>query len=82
MTAICTFSEDDFVVGDTLYVIFQLWGLTPELKQSGSLNYDIVRENGDKVKSFSRKLSAYQTPGVFMKKFLWKTGHRPTICSP
>ena len=60
--------RNDFVVGDTLYVVFQLWGLTPELKQGGSLTYEIMRENGDKVKSFSRKLSDYQTPGVFYEE--------------
>jgi len=60
--------RNDFVVGDTLYVVFQLWGLTPELKQGGSLTYEIMRENGDKVKSFSRKLSDYQAQGFFYEE--------------
>ncbi|MFA4926512.1 MAG: tetratricopeptide repeat protein, partial [Candidatus Aminicenantales bacterium] len=60
--------RNDFVVGDRLYAVFQLWGLTPELKQSGSLNYEIVKENGDKVKSFSKKISDYQGSPVFYEE--------------
>lgn len=60
--------RNDFVVGDRLYAVFQLWGLTPELKQSGSLNYEIVKENGDKVKSFSKKISDYQGSQVFYEE--------------
>jgi len=57
--------RNDFAVDDTLYVFFQLWGLTPELKQKGILNYDLVRENGEKVKSFSKKISDYSDQNVF-----------------
>jgi len=46
--------RNDFVVGDRLYAVFQLWGLTPELKQSGSLNYEIVKEMVIRL-SLSRK---------------------------
>jgi hypothetical protein len=57
--------RNDFAVDDTLYVFFQLWGLTPELKQKGILNYDLVRENGEKVKSFSKKIADYSDQNVF-----------------
>ncbi len=60
--------RNDFVVGDRLYAVFQLWGLTSELKQTGSLNYEVVKENGDKVKSFSKKISDYQGSQVFYEE--------------
>jgi GWxTD domain-containing protein len=60
--------RNDFVVGDTLYLILQLWGLTPEIKQGGSLNYEIFRENGDKITSLSKKLSDYQGREVFYEE--------------
>ncbi|MGB9763782.1 MAG: GWxTD domain-containing protein [Candidatus Saccharicenans sp.] len=57
--------RNDFIAADTLYVFFQIWGLTPELKQKAVLNYDLVKENGEKVKAFSRRLADYPEENVF-----------------
>lgn len=62
--------RNDFVLGDRMYAFFQVWGLTPELRSQGSLNYEVVRENGEVVKGFSKKLSEYPEGNVFYEEFV------------
>jgi len=62
--------RNDFVLGDRMYAFFQLWGLTPQLRNTGSLNYEVVRENGEIVKSFSKKLTEYTEGNVFYEEFV------------
>jgi len=57
--------RNDFTADDTFYVFLQIWNLTPELREKGILNYDLVRENGEKVKAFSKKVSDYIDQNVF-----------------
>ncbi|MBC7362119.1 MAG: GWxTD domain-containing protein [Candidatus Aminicenantes bacterium] len=60
--------RNDFISDDTLYAFFQIWGLTPALREKGVLNYEVIRENGEKVKAFSRKISEYPEPDVFYEE--------------
>ncbi|MGQ9801308.1 MAG: GWxTD domain-containing protein [Candidatus Saccharicenans sp.] len=62
--------RNDFVLGDRMYAFFQVWGLTPELRNQGSLNYEVVRENGEVVKAFSKKLNEYTGGNVFYEEFI------------
>ncbi|MDI6697362.1 MAG: GWxTD domain-containing protein [Candidatus Saccharicenans sp.] len=62
--------RNDFVPGDRMYAFFQVWGLTPQLRNSGSLVYEVVRENGEVVKNFSKKLSEYTDGNVFYEEFV------------
>ncbi|MBC7348947.1 MAG: GWxTD domain-containing protein [Candidatus Aminicenantes bacterium] len=62
--------RNDFVLGDRMYAFFQVWGLTPELRDQGSLNYEVVRENGEVIKAFSKKLSEYTESNVFYEEFI------------
>ncbi len=62
--------RNDFVLGDRMYAFFQVWGLTPQLRNSGSLVYEVVRENGEVVKNFSKKLSEYTDGNVFYEEFV------------
>ncbi|RFT16694.1 MAG: hypothetical protein OP8BY_1307 [Candidatus Saccharicenans subterraneus] len=62
--------RNDFVLGDRMYAFFQVWGLSPQLRNSGSLNYEVVRENGEIVKSFSKKLTEYTEGNVFYEEFV------------
>ncbi len=60
--------RNDFVQGDRLYAFFQVWGITPELRKSGSFNYVVSRESGEEVKNFSKKLSEYGEGNLFYEE--------------
>jgi GWxTD domain-containing protein len=60
--------RNDFVAGDNLYVFFQIWGMPENLRLNGTLNYEISKESGEIVKSFSRKISDYQSQRVFYEQ--------------
>ena len=53
--------RNDFIVGDTLYLFFQLPALGGELKEQGSLQFDILKDNVSVV-SLLKKISEY--PGL------------------
>ncbi|MDD8031030.1 MAG: GWxTD domain-containing protein [Acidobacteriota bacterium] len=61
--------RNDFVQGDKLYVFFQIWSLTPELKEKGLLTYEVVRENGEVVKSLSKRPAEYPQQNLFFEEF-------------
>ncbi|MGB9893232.1 MAG: GWxTD domain-containing protein [Candidatus Saccharicenans sp.] len=60
--------RNDFLNSDTLYAFFQIWGLTKTIREKGTLNYELLRENGEVVKSFSRKVSEYPERSVFVEQ--------------
>ncbi|MGB9835148.1 MAG: GWxTD domain-containing protein [Candidatus Saccharicenans sp.] len=60
--------RNDFIPGDNLYVFFQIWDLPAELRLNGVLNYEISKDTGEIVKSFSRKISEYQEQKVFYEQ--------------
>ncbi len=62
--------RNDFVLGDRMYAFFQVWPLSPQMRNSGSLSYEVVRENGEIVKSFSKKLAEYTEGNVFYEEFV------------
>lgn len=58
----------DFAAKDTLFLYFQIRGLTPELRESGSLVYDLYRE-AEKVKSTVRAVRDYASSLNFLEEF-------------
>lgn len=60
--------RNDFTAQDTLYVYFQVRGLTQELKDSGNLDFSIFKEN-EKAHSVSRKLEEYPDQLNFLEEF-------------
>jgi tetratricopeptide (TPR) repeat protein len=60
--------RNDFVTKDTLYLFFQVRGLTPELRESGSLDYAIFRD-AEKVRSVTRAVKDYGDTMDFLEEF-------------
>jgi len=60
--------RNDFIAGDNLFVFFQVWDLPESQKLSSVFNYEISKENGEIVKSFSKKISEYQNQKVFYEE--------------
>lgn len=48
-----------FLLQDKIFLYFQIFGAGPELKEKGSLKYEIFREE-ESVLSFSKKVNAYK----------------------
>ncbi len=57
-----------FLRQDELIVGFQVCGLSEELKKEGELRYIFYKEN-EEYKSFSKKISDYESPLDFVEKF-------------
>jgi GWxTD domain-containing protein len=60
--------RNDFTAQDTLYVYFQVRGLTQELKDNGNLEFSIFKGN-EKVHSVSRSLKEYTDQLNFLEEF-------------
>lgn len=60
--------RNDFAPGDRLYLYFQILGLTEELKESGFLEYSILKE-GEKVLSLSRNIKDCPDKMNFFEEF-------------
>lgn len=60
--------RNDFAKKDTLYVYFQIQGLTPALKEKGSLEFSIIKE-GEKVYSSEKKIKDYPDPANIIEQF-------------
>jgi len=60
--------RNDFLNSDTLYAFFQVWGLTKALREKGTFNYELARESGEVVKSFSKKISEYPERSIFVEE--------------
>ena len=57
----------DFAAKDSLYLFFQVRGLTAELKETGSLAYDLSNETG-KVRSFVKAAKDYGNSLNFLEE--------------
>jgi GWxTD domain-containing protein len=60
--------KNDFAAQDTLSLFFQVRGLTPELRESASLDYAIYRE-AEKVRSLVKALKEYGETSDFLEDF-------------
>jgi GWxTD domain-containing protein len=58
----------DFTAKDTLYLYFQVRGLTSELRETGTLEYGIFRET-QKVRSLVKPVKDYGGPLDFLEEF-------------
>jgi len=60
--------RNDFTRQDTLTLFFQIRGLTQDLKESGTLEYAIFKEN-EKVRSFVKNIKDYPGHTSFFEEF-------------
>ncbi|MDH7513843.1 MAG: GWxTD domain-containing protein [Clostridiales bacterium] len=60
--------RNDFTHQDTLYLFFQVSGLTEELRAAGSLEFTIFKE-GEKVFTLSKSLRDYPDPSNILEEF-------------
>jgi GWxTD domain-containing protein len=60
--------RNDFTSQDTLFLFFQILGLTPELRENGSLEYSIFK-NETKVHSLIKAIRDYPDRTNFLEKF-------------
>jgi GWxTD domain-containing protein len=60
--------RNEFSKNDTLYLFFQIFGLTKELADQGTLEYSLFREE-EKIKSFSKKVADYPDKTHFLEEF-------------
>jgi len=60
--------RNDFSSQDTLYMYFQLLGLTPDLREKGSIEFAILKEN-EKVSSLTRRLADYPDKTNILQEF-------------
>ena len=67
-TQIVPSPRNDFATQDTLYLYCQLLGLTPELKEVGSLEFAILKDNV-KVSSLKRPLAEYPDKSNILQEF-------------
>ncbi len=59
--------RNDFTREDTLTLYFQVLGLTPDLKESGTLEYDLFKEDV-KVRSFVKSIKDYPSQTNFFEE--------------
>jgi len=59
--------RNDFVRTDTLYLYFQIFGLTESLKQNGKLRYILEREQTE-IPVFTKNISEYASDGEFYEE--------------
>ena len=67
-TQIVPSPRNDFATQDNLYLYCQLLGLTPELKEAGSLEFAILKDNV-KVSSLKRPLDEYPDKSNILQEF-------------
>jgi len=60
--------RNDFSKNETLYLFFQIFGLTEELAEKGALEYSLFKEK-EKIHSFSKKVTDYPDPNYFLEEF-------------
>ena len=60
--------RNDFTRQDTLTLFFQILGLTQDLKESGTLEYALFRED-EKVRSFVKNIKDYASQTNFFEEF-------------
>lgn len=67
--------RNDFSREDTLYLAFQIYPLNKELRESGCLEYSILRQSisgSEKVLSFVKSIKEYADPMDFFEEFALK----------
>ncbi|MFW6140528.1 MAG: GWxTD domain-containing protein [Acidobacteriota bacterium] len=60
--------RNDFCKNETLYLFFQVFGLTHKLEQEGILKYTLFKEDQE-VHSFNKNISDYPDPAYFIEEF-------------
>jgi tetratricopeptide (TPR) repeat protein len=60
--------RNDFSKNETLYLFFQIFGLTEELSVQGTLEYSLFNED-KKIHSFSKKIADYPDKTYFLEEF-------------
>ena len=60
--------RNDFYSQETLYLYFQILGLTEDLKENASLEYSIFR-NDEKIQSFVKSIKEYASQTNFFEEF-------------
>jgi GWxTD domain-containing protein len=60
--------RNDFTAADPLLVYFQLQGLTPELRENGTLQYEIFKE-AENIRSLSKAVRDYGNSLNFLEEF-------------
>jgi GWxTD domain-containing protein len=60
--------RNDFSKNETLYLFFQIFGLTEELSIQGTLEYSLFNEE-EKIHSFSKKIADYSDKTYFLEEF-------------
>ena len=60
--------RNDFLRQDTLALFFQVRGLTQDLKESGTFEYAVFKED-EKVRSFVKNVRDYSNPRDFFEEF-------------
>ncbi|MCP2604459.1 GWxTD domain-containing protein, partial [Candidatus Aminicenantes bacterium AC-708-M15] len=60
--------DNTFSTSDTLYIFFQIFGLTPELKKQGILKYTFYRGN-EEYQTYTDELKNYSESMNFIREF-------------
>jgi len=60
--------RNDFAKNDTLYLFFQIYGLTPELAENKTLEYALYKDE-EKVFSRTKKVAEYPNLAYFLEAF-------------
>jgi len=60
--------RNDFSKNETLYLFFQIFGLTEKLSAQGTLEYLLFKEE-EKIHSFSKKIADYPDKTHFLEEF-------------
>jgi len=60
--------RNDFSKNETLYLFFQIFGLTEEMSAQGTLEYSLFKEE-EKIHSFSKKIADYPDKTYFLEEF-------------
>lgn len=60
--------RNDFSKNETLYLFFQIFGLTEELSAQGTLEYLLFKEE-EKIHSISKKIADYPDKTYFLEEF-------------
>ena len=59
--------RNDFAKNETLYLYFQIYGLTEELAKQGSLEYSLFKDE-EKIHTFTKKASDYTGSNNFLEE--------------
>lgn len=60
--------RNDFSKNENLYLFFQIFGLTGELAEKGTLEFSLFKEE-EKIHSFSKRVSDYPDRTYFLEEF-------------